>query len=1572
WRVYTQLSREATEPAHNCVESAVCTSEADPLVVYLDDSDSQSDTHSCMDSEDDCDSEQRARDRARRLENRKINKECIRLAQEDGQLTGYGYDGLARSSAASSLSGPRVPTPGGLARPPSEALLKTKENIRTQEAAIARLKMEISRKQTKMLLRKKLYESKLKRANTGASAHTAPATPYADEESEDAGPEQSTENSLAFPKSISSLSLSSASESCPSGLEHGEIPADVSQSAPCSPGRKATAVARVGSSMDLGVAVTPPDSARALPECGPCEQMILQASPETRSAHISNIMVLLKGAIQSKNSELRSIMRGASSVPPKDLDKLRKSALQNDERLLARQTKLEEQRASVSKRISELQAELGLVDMELGILSYSQAASRGYRAMIDPAGSSGCAPSTAATGSRAVSLRNDITAVHQFMDLMFRAADTSVEATASDNDLALQASKMAIVPASQSAAATGLPLSAPPRSQRELGELRAKLVAMKKTQVSASQKSTQLAGKRNGSESRELDSRGTKRSRADPSSAPSTSAAPPSSATEPPYTTSVAELLAATNQAAAAVGEKSTLKWRNLLRLPVDECTIQPLVIVDGVGLQNVTSLSEGLLSGIASSRLADAHVAVARLQPRTHDSPCPTASTPAYVPYQSPLGATAGASAWPRPKSSATDLGEQSLVDSSVDLSKVSTTSLFGLVKSWPKSNPRVSTLFHADIVQALELVETAPDGTAPNGVIAKALVPVVAGYIRMIPNRYVQGSCALAQALRVGSKPKPEGLFVPFAGGKGNEALQIKDISNLKRLVAEVAQFVPILNRDVARMSYSSLAIRHEQRQRPATSGPLRRYFHVGAAGEDQSAIPGPASDDEDDGPGVQAGSAEDSITRMDGVETGDNDGESETEAASADDGPEARYRHALRLLWRGCPIAGSRINETHVLSYLHSSANKSLGKALVYLKQSLQLYPRSEKLWDLCLELFARQPVPAQEIMAAFHDATQFNPRSTFLWQRYMHWCNWCIAHNVDSLGDCAVWLSRLSTMTLSAVRSHVDQLQSSPSEHVSASLTKIILYFWEGLWALLELRVTLSAQSRVVVKSALLKSQLISRMGACLWAKTPMALYTQISGTTEGGNLQGGANTSSDELALGSLLLPHHFMYVGQVFLSCFVSGLFVPRSVLASICASLTTSPGHAITAHYLSPKMIADMLPASLHRDGTLEQHIIDVISRFFAALIAIVHSHDLAKPANPPSPEFVQSGVICDASINLTLAQLEQCLPAGSPSLCNGSEAPLYRISRDSLGDIEHRGLLAQTGSLGNDMFLLMTRILPKCELDRNIYTSCERVVHILREHALVVAKSLGVAPSTSQIIPWYDPVVNDTRSVLKRLQRRILDCRALYYLIIGYSGPAQPTSAGALALGLLDREEAGTSDHGRVLRCSSLWINVAIVELLSVRLAVDSRSVDAQAVESALAWLNYGMEHYVRGQFSARVQMWTVILQVTMTMRSLTLKDIVRVHRDLGYDADSDSLHSPVTDYAPINSVLGPVIRTASGITLEAIAGYLTYIGYRNTELAFRLIVHASTLDKTTFGLCGLFQHIQSHNAMDPLIAE
>ncbi|KAJ2797444.1 hypothetical protein H4S07_005946, partial [Coemansia furcata] len=312
------------------------------------------------------------------------------------------------------------------------------------------------------------------------------------------------------------------------------------------------------------------------------------------------------------------------------------------------------------------------------------------------------------------------------------------------------------------------------------------------------------------------------------------------------------------------------------------------------------------------------------------------------------------------------------------------------------------------------------------------------------------------------------------------------------------------------------------------------------------------------------------------------------------------------------------------------------------------------------------------------------------------------------------------------------------------------------------------------------------------------------------------------------------------------------------------------------------------------------------------------------------PGAEIARSRVICDASINLTLVQLEQCLPAGSPPLCNGCEGLLYRLSRDRLENIDPRGLLAEAAGHGVDKFLVVTRLLPKCELGKGGYTACERVVHLLREHALVVAKSLGVAPATSQAIPWHASVVNDTRSVLRRLHRRIVDCRTLYYLVLGYGGPAQPTSLGALGVGEEGEERA------RLLTCSGLWVNMAVVELLAARLVADCQSVDSSAVESALAWLECGLAHHVT-ELGARVQMWTALLQITMVGRPLVVKDFVRVHGDLGYGAEGDALHLAAVDFAPINSVLVPVLRAASSATLEALAAYLTHVGYANTELAF-----------------------------------
>ncbi|KAJ1661246.1 hypothetical protein GGF38_003765, partial [Coemansia sp. RSA 25] len=336
WRILPppSPSRESPEPVQPVAESTVCVSEAGQLVVYLDHSDSNSDvsssTSSECDDDDDDDGAQSARNKAYRLENRMINKECRRLAQEEDQLANPGLDISTRPSAASSAAATaasRVSTPADSAKLSNEALLKAKEDIRAQEAAIARLKTEISRKQTKMLLRKKLHESKLKRAHVVTNSATAPATPYSEVESSFPSPELSTANSPAFRSSASLQSLSSASGSCAADTQHDRASEDISQSmvsAPCSPGRDEAGEALTGPQSDVeDDVVMPVANVALLPECGPCEQMVQRAPLEARSTHISNIMALLKGATQSKNSELRSIMRGTSTLAQSDLEKLK-------------------------------------------------------------------------------------------------------------------------------------------------------------------------------------------------------------------------------------------------------------------------------------------------------------------------------------------------------------------------------------------------------------------------------------------------------------------------------------------------------------------------------------------------------------------------------------------------------------------------------------------------------------------------------------------------------------------------------------------------------------------------------------------------------------------------------------------------------------------------------------------------------------------------------------------------------------------------------------------------------------------------------------------------------------------------------------------------------------------------------------------------------------------------------------------------------------------------------------------------------------------------------------------------
>ncbi|KAJ2817805.1 hypothetical protein GGI24_005292, partial [Coemansia furcata] len=80
-RLFNEADRSWRVQTPRVAESTVCASGTDRLVVYLDDS--HSDSESSADGGGSGDDELRARDRARRLDNRMINRECLRLAQED-------------------------------------------------------------------------------------------------------------------------------------------------------------------------------------------------------------------------------------------------------------------------------------------------------------------------------------------------------------------------------------------------------------------------------------------------------------------------------------------------------------------------------------------------------------------------------------------------------------------------------------------------------------------------------------------------------------------------------------------------------------------------------------------------------------------------------------------------------------------------------------------------------------------------------------------------------------------------------------------------------------------------------------------------------------------------------------------------------------------------------------------------------------------------------------------------------------------------------------------------------------------------------------------------------------------------------------------------------------------------------------------------------------------------------------------------------------------------------------------------------------------------------------------------
>ncbi|KAJ1728556.1 hypothetical protein LPJ61_003977, partial [Coemansia biformis] len=129
------------------LESTVCSSENGRLVVFVDESDTSSDLGTGSES----DSGDSSCSRATRI-------------RSPASLSALGLGRRTRNGSAAAVAA------GASMGPGDGQLLKAKMDLKEKETAIARLKLQISQRQTRALLRKKLQQAQIQKASTTNSA----------------------------------------------------------------------------------------------------------------------------------------------------------------------------------------------------------------------------------------------------------------------------------------------------------------------------------------------------------------------------------------------------------------------------------------------------------------------------------------------------------------------------------------------------------------------------------------------------------------------------------------------------------------------------------------------------------------------------------------------------------------------------------------------------------------------------------------------------------------------------------------------------------------------------------------------------------------------------------------------------------------------------------------------------------------------------------------------------------------------------------------------------------------------------------------------------------------------------------------------------------------------------------------------------------------------------------------------------------------------------------------------------------------------------------------------------------
>ncbi|KAJ2847477.1 hypothetical protein IWW36_003839 [Coemansia brasiliensis] len=923
----------------------------------------------------------------------------------------------------------------------------------------------------------------------------------------------------------------------------------------------------------------------------------------------------------------------------------------------------------------------------------------------------------------------------------------------------------------------------------------------------------------------------------------------------------------------------------------LDSCILQPLIVVDDIGIPGL--ISADLPDGAAAT--STKQLPAAALEPASKSG----------LDQRSEDSLVKGDSALYITNTTASKVNSQdvSIDYSNVDLSKLTSKHLLAAIGEAPKNGLGAIRKYYKDLQCALAVFSSNDEGTLiSNDELAHAMLPVWNNYKHHFSGTGISKSNPLYNVLdlaNVGSLPALNGNH-----------LTRKERSYVLQLVRSNENTPPILNRDILYFPAHSESQQEEADSLSSAKKTKIRYFDMADVVESDN----------------------------NKAALKDNPDEKDKQATEED----VLYDEALQIFRKGLPTFKRPTMVNDLMMYLGVRVNKNLGKAVLKLRDALEQYPKSEKLWDLYLELYTRQRASEKDVVSTFSDATRFNPYSICIWRRYIVWCG-CHASQTKTKSD-TIWLDRLRMVTSMALKLLASAQAAARKQERSAAIAEFLVYFWKCLYASY-----FASQGQAPV-SATFPPLLLDHMHACLSATSVQTLSDEVASVNllaaqERPSTMDNSKWNGLQWILSDLLLPHHLLLVGQVFANSFITAQFIPRKVLDKLLAVLYSAPS-SHTAFFIDWNKVVQSKSDIAGGSAKLEPYVASIVVKLYTQMRKVLN-----RPIRIFSDDMFgleltsQSARLCSASINATFSQMRHQEQKAVKQLCIESKELLWHF---------------YDSSLSNDDIRRIPHIMSICDIPLLLsFAMCANgfpgtsdkitaAVQALWRHAFYIAKHANIDISSMRSAE----AALDPGSQNEDTKLQLIETRTLYYRLVGYTSSWSPTSLQRLKqiMPTSGCSKQSSNKQNNFPSGAWIWINIALVELLHISIVKNQQLLDAKSIDIALAWLKYGLKRLHPNDMGSRAQIWAFILRITMAQRHLTLGDIAMAHKDLEMPPITlGSSENIPPSFMLINSILQPIIvANPSDSTLKAIGHYLSTIARSNSELAVRLIEYVSVSNR------------------------